>query len=111
MTDLFLRVFVEAGSESEARAVASRLCEVLAVVCASVHIGVVRPYWKITGYQEATFRLQFAGEPGDGLAAIVASLGAGWTRQQADREAIWDSKTASGFVEPEVRWAHLEVGE
>lgn len=111
MLHLFLRLFVEAASEEEARALAFRLRNVLAALSGTVEIDTVRPYWKIPEYQEVTLRIEVRGELAGIFSSVLGVLGAGWVEQQADREAIWDSKVASAFVEPAVRWAHLEVIE
>ena len=98
MENLFLRLFVEVPTGADARPISSRLRDVLLTLAASVDAATVRQYWKISKYQEVTLRMQVPGEAVNALPAVLAALGTGWQELQPARQAIWDSKTASGFA-------------
>lgn len=107
MNDIFVRLFVDATS-TEAGEVAERLCHQLQTVAARVRVTTLRPYWKISGYQEICLSLSTSGEPTKDIVMIASRLGTGWAWQHAC-EAIWNPREASTFTEPLVRWALVEV--
>lgn len=106
MADVFIRVFVQATAP-EATDLAKRLSQRLdTFVCANVKF--VRAYWKVREYQEIYMEAAVLGDPAEVLRGVTSRLGRGWM-QAAEREAIWTPSAGASFVEPLVRWAHVEV--
>ncbi len=88
----------------------NRLREHLVAAAADVHVMSTRPYWKIEGYQEICLEVHILGNNRQGFSAIIERLGTGWI-QQGPEEAIWNHGESTTFVEPAVRWAHVEMQE
>jgi hypothetical protein len=103
---IFVRLFIQ-GTTIEASEVAARLAERLRIVVEHAQIASVRPYWKITEYQEVCLSLHVVGEPKQQVMSIASRLGSGWTVNDSG-EALWNPGVDATFVEPQVRWAHVD---
>jgi hypothetical protein len=108
MSGLFVRIFVETPSELIARQVGQRVAHVLIDSPEKAQVVTVRPYWKIKEYYEVCLRTPWKGDPLTGFREALARLGRGWEFPAQSDEAIWHPGTDAEFVEPLVRWAHIE---
>lgn len=107
MTTLFIRLFLETTGK-EASEAANRLKARLEPIAIGVCIKEVRPYWKINTYQEVCLEVQAEESQRDAFQSALQALGAGWALQ-GEGEAIWNPAESTSFVEPSVRWAHVEA--
>ena len=107
MTTLFIRVFLQSTGKEAAEA-ANRLRTVLEPIAIGVRLKEARPYWKIRTYQEVCMEVQAEGDQQDAFEPVLQTLGADWSHQ-GEGEAIWNPAENASFVEPSVRWAHVEV--
>lgn len=89
---------------------AERLRQQLEAAPAHVQVLSTKPYWKINGYQEVCLEVHFFDNNPQRFTAIIQRLGTGWIHQRPG-EAIWNYGEDSTFVEPSVRWAHVEIRE
>ena len=104
---MIVRLFVEA-SAAEAAQIGERLREFVAAITARAHLTSVRPYWKISGYQELLLEIDATGDPAQAISTVTNRLGSGWT-DQSGQDRIWNPGPDASFIEPQVRWAHAEL--
>jgi hypothetical protein len=102
--------FFAALAGDEAGAVAARLRARLEPIAVGVELKALRPYWKIAAYHEVSFSLRVLDEPETAMSRLLPALGSGWLRL-GELAAIWNYGPDSTFVEPCVRWAHVELFE
>lgn len=106
---MFVRTFAQA-SETDAPELAGRLRRCLETAAAHVRVMSTRPYWKIEGYQEICLEVHVIGNGLQGFSSIIERLGTGWIHPRPG-EAIWNDGEGAAFVEPSVRFAHVEILE
>jgi hypothetical protein len=109
MARLFLRVFIECADADAPRA-SERIRHELRVVSEAVTVVYIRRYWKIPEFTEVFFETAAISDCGAAVAAAARRLGTGRAWQHAT-EALWNPSGTSTFVEPAVRWAHVEACE
>ena len=106
---VFVRAFAEA-SATDAAELAERLRQCLESIPAHVGVTKIKPYWKIDGYQEICLDVHIFGNGLQGFSATIEQLGTGWIHSRPG-EAVWNHGESTTFIEPSVRWAHVEILE
>jgi hypothetical protein len=105
---LFLRLFVEATPD-DAASIAERVRErISSPQRGTARVAGVRAYWKIGDWQEVTIEMDDWHGGQAAFSSVLEAMGHGWIRPQAT-EGIWNAGDGSTFLEPQVRWAHIEV--
>lgn len=103
---LLLRVFAPSASPAAVLDTGNRLLAALARF-APVPTEPPRPYWKIPGWYEHTFRLTPGNEPA--FDAVLALGAGGWSHVVRDREcsAVWNPGKGPHLLLEEVTWAEV----
>lgn len=105
----FVRAFAELSATDVAK-LAERLRQCIEIAPAQARVLSTRPYWKINGYQEICLDVHIFGDNPESFATITQQLGTGWLHQRPG-EATWNYGEGATFVEPSIRWAHVEIQE
>ena len=104
-----LRVYAEVAEYAQALDIAREL-----VLHAQKHIVVdrlhVEPYWKIPEYFGVA--LFFECVEAAIFDTLLESFGSGWepiVRSMHFQDGVWNASESSAFINPLVRWAHLNI--
>lgn len=106
----YLQVYAEVAGYTQALAVARELID-HAQQYLRVEKLYVEPYWKIPEYYGITLFFQDK-DLASMFDALLYHFASGWepVKQYSDfQEAIWNLSQSTGFINPLVRWAQLNI--